>query len=84
MEIRSEIRSRYELLHLLLDREVTLRRLIDTIVDDEANFNMSVSLDDSHRCEGKLHPVTRGFQEKRFLQCNQFCRLKNEPRSQLN
>ena len=83
-QIRLEVKTSYESLHLLLDREVLVRRQIDLMLDDLESFDQSPKATTKwHECEGFTHPVTRAFQEIRFRSCNMLCRLKKESRDQL-
>jgi len=82
--MRLEVKTSYETLHLLLDREVLLRCQIDQVLEEEENYVPgSKGLTKNHECEGVTHPVTRTFQDYRFRTCNKLCRLKKEARVEL-
>jgi hypothetical protein len=82
--LRLEIKTSYESLHLLLDREILLRCQFDLLLENPTNFILnSDPLSKFHECEGLTHSATRTFQDIRFRTCNKLCRLKKEAREEL-
>lgn len=82
-QLRLEMNSSFETLHLLLDREVTLRRLLDQVLDDESSFDMKQDLNCRHDCEGKVVRSIRGSTSFLFQRCTKLCRLTEEARPRL-
>jgi hypothetical protein len=78
-----EVNTHFEGLHLLLDREIALRRMLDQVLDNDDSYDMVQDLNQAHSCEGKVVRSIRGSSNILFQRCTRLCRLTKEARIRL-
>jgi hypothetical protein len=82
-QIEIAVKASFETLHLLLDREIAVRRQVDLLVENASNYDFKKSVRLQHKCEG-IVKVSYSLKEPfLFRQCNQLCLLSEEGKAKL-